>query len=78
MKLDIGRCLLADRLLDMKLSHDELARMLQYRPERVLDYMENKRVMPLKVAVSIADTLGCDAKELYEWVQPLPNKERNT
>lgn len=78
MKLEIGRCLLADRLLDLRLSHHKLASMLQYRTERVQDYMENKRVMPLKVAVSIADTLGCDVKELYEWVQPLPNKERNT
>lgn len=66
MKLDLGRCLLHERLLQSGMSVGELAGALQVRPERLSDYMENKRVMPLKTAISIADTLDCNVKELYE------------
>ncbi|MGG6312731.1 helix-turn-helix domain-containing protein [Paenibacillus macerans] len=67
MKLDIGRCLLRERLNDAGYTCDDLARLLQYKPERLLDYMENKRIMPLKVAVSIAYQLDCSVNALYEW-----------
>lgn len=66
MKLELGRCLLQQRLLEAGMRLDELARALQYKPERLSDFVEHKRVMPLKDAISIADTLGCDVRELYE------------
>jgi plasmid maintenance system antidote protein VapI len=48
------------------MTKEELAHILQYKPERLTDFIENKRVMPLKVAVSIANTIGCDVIDLYE------------
>lgn len=72
MKLGLGRCLLQERLGEAGMTGVELARLLQYKPERINDYIDNKRVMPLQVAISIADTVGCDVKELYELI---PNHE---
>lgn len=66
MKFELGRCLLRERLVESGVTLDELSRTLQYKPERLSDFMDNKRVMPLKVALSIADTLRCDVTELYE------------
>ncbi|WP_166244850.1 helix-turn-helix domain-containing protein [Paenibacillus turpanensis] len=66
MKYDLGRCLLEERLQLAGMTKEQLAQALHYKPERLSDYMENKRVMPLKTAISIADTLRCDTRDLYE------------
>ncbi|GGG14009.1 helix-turn-helix domain-containing protein [Paenibacillus abyssi] len=66
MKIELGRCLLNERLLESGKTVEELAKLLFYKPERLTDYMENKRVMPLKTAISIADTIGCRVEDLYE------------
>ena len=68
MKNALGRCLLHERLLESSMTREQLARALKYKPERISDFIDNKRVMPLQVAISIADTVGCDVKELYEFV----------
>ena len=66
MKIELGRCLLQERLNESDLALGDLSRLLRYKPERILDYIDNKRVMPLKTAISIANSIGCDVKELYE------------
>ncbi|USB32793.1 XRE family transcriptional regulator [Paenibacillus sp. YPG26] len=68
MKFELGRCLLNERLMEAGKSAEWLARELLFKPERVYDYIENKRVMPLKVAISAADTIGCDVRALYELI----------
>jgi hypothetical protein len=67
MKLRMGSCLLQERLNDAGASSIELARELRLKPERLQDYMNNTRVMPLKTAASIAVTLRCNVLDLYEW-----------
>ncbi|WP_029192424.1 helix-turn-helix domain-containing protein [Paenibacillus harenae] len=66
MKLTLGRCLLDRRLAERGISKEQLAAELRIRPERLIDYIDNTRIMPLKTAISIADTVGCDVRELYE------------
>ncbi|MNZ96162.1 hypothetical protein D3C78_1153440 [compost metagenome] len=66
MKFELGRCLLQERLEESGVSIDQLARDLHYKREMLFDYIENKRVMPLKNAISIADTIGCTVNDLYE------------
>lgn len=66
MKYELGRCLLNERLLESGMSAESLAKELLYKPERIYDFIENKRVMPLKIAISIADSIGCDIRALYE------------
>ena len=68
MKFDLGRCLLNEVLMKAEMTTADLSRKLHYKPERLSDYIENKRVMPLKVALSIADTVGCRVDELYEMI----------
>jgi hypothetical protein len=66
MKIELGRCLLHERLLESSMTREQLAGALKYKPERLSDFIENKRVMPLQVAISISNTIGCEVKELYE------------
>ncbi|ACX66031.1 MULTISPECIES: hypothetical protein [Bacillales] len=68
MKFELGRCLLNERLVESGKSAEWLAKDLLIKPERVYDFMENKRVMPLKIAISIADSIGCDVRALYELI----------
>ena len=68
MKFELGRCMLQERLDEYGIAREELTRALLYKPERLVDYMENKRIMPLKVAISIADTIGCQVSDLYELI----------
>lgn len=68
MKVDLGRCLLNEMLMKAGMSTTDLSRTLQYKPERLSDYSDNKRMMPLKVAISIANTIGCRVEDLYELI----------
>ena len=66
MKIELGRCLLQERLNESEMTLGELSRQLHYKPERISDYINNKRVMPLKTAISIANSIGCGVQDLYE------------
>lgn len=68
MKFELGRCLLNERLMESGKSAEWLAKDLLFKPERVHDFIENKRMMPLKIAISIADSIGCEVRDLYELV----------
>ena len=68
MKFELGLCLLHQRLHESGITKEELSRTLFYKPERLTDYMDNKRVMPLKTAISIAAAIGCSVTDLYELI----------
>ncbi|MFD0712983.1 helix-turn-helix domain-containing protein [Paenibacillus sp. GCM10027626] len=68
MKFELGRCLLHERLVEYGITIEELTQALLYKRERISDFIENKRIMPLKTAISIADTIGCTVSELYELI----------
>jgi plasmid maintenance system antidote protein VapI len=66
MKVELGSCLLEERVREAGMSLEELARLLRYKPQRLDDFIANKRIMPLKTALSIAGTIGCEVGGLYE------------
>lgn len=68
MKYELGPCLLNERMAEAGITIDQLAQSLMIRPERLTDFIGNKRVMSLKMAVAIADTVGCDVESLYKWI----------
>lgn len=68
MKLELGRCLLEERIGESGFTIHSLAAVLKYKPERLTDYIENRRVMPLKTAINIAHTLDCEVAALYELI----------
>lgn len=72
MKYELGRCLLLERLNEYGKTKEQLTQALLYKPERLSDFMENKRVMPLQIAISVADTIGCDVRDLYELIPTKP------
>ncbi|MDU0199861.1 MULTISPECIES: helix-turn-helix transcriptional regulator [Paenibacillus] len=72
MKYELGRCLLSERLQEKGMSMEELAQALHFKPEKLSDFVENKRIMPLKSAISIAVTLGCEVNDLYELITSEP------
>ncbi|WP_336758076.1 XRE family transcriptional regulator [Paenibacillus sp. USHLN196] len=75
MKFKLGRCLLNERLIENGKSAEWLAKELLFKPERIFDFIENKRVMPLKIAISIADSIGCDVRTLYELIPEEANRK---
>ncbi|MEC0230929.1 helix-turn-helix domain-containing protein [Paenibacillus alba] len=68
MKFELGRCLLNERLRESGMTVQDLALILNYKPEKINDFIENKRIMPLKSAIHIASALSCDVKQLYELI----------
>ena len=68
MKFELGRCLLQECMAEHGTTLLVLAKELHYKPERLVDYIENKRIMPLQVAISVAHTIGCQVNELYELI----------
>ncbi|GFZ99109.1 hypothetical protein GCM10008018_51620 [Paenibacillus marchantiophytorum] len=68
MKYELGRCLLNVRLHESGMTVQELAQTLQTKPEKLVDFMDNKRIMPLKSAIQIAATLRCEVTQLYELI----------
>ncbi len=67
--VDVGKCLLADILLQKKVSQSELADRVDVTKQQLGHYIHNRRIMSLPIAVNIANELGCDVKDLYEWIE---------
>jgi plasmid maintenance system antidote protein VapI len=66
MHIELGPCLLEQRLAERGMSKEKLAAELRIRAERVGDFISGKRMMPLKTAIAIADIVECDVRDLYE------------
>ncbi|CAM4493109.1 helix-turn-helix domain-containing protein [Paenibacillus tarimensis] len=66
MGVTLGKCLLQECLDKQGLSVISLSVELRAKPEKLLDYIEGKRIMPLKTAISIARAIDCKVEDLYE------------
>lgn len=71
---DVGKCLLSDRLLQARMTQQELADKLGVTKQQINHYSTERRIMTLPVARNIAYVLRCDIEDLYEWI---PVKVRN-
>ncbi|WP_188735672.1 helix-turn-helix domain-containing protein [Oceanobacillus neutriphilus] len=63
-----GRCLLGDYLGSRGWSQRYLARLSGVPTSTVSDYIRNDSLMSLNHAKNIANVLGCNIDDLYEWV----------
>ncbi|MGK5654586.1 helix-turn-helix transcriptional regulator [Brevibacillus formosus] len=68
MAVQIGRCLLKDRLKEAKLTQVELALRLGKSKQRISDYANNHVQMSLATCREIAQIVGCTIDDLYEWL----------
>lgn len=74
---DVGKCLLSDKLLQARMSQQELADKLGVTRQQINSYTTDRRIMSLPVAKNIATILHCEIDDLYEWITvELPNKRR--
>ncbi|MGK5509454.1 helix-turn-helix domain-containing protein [Brevibacillus formosus] len=69
MAVEVGRCLLKDRLKDAHMTQAELADKLDLSPQRVSDYANNLRTIPINRLREIAQILRCHMDDLYEWIE---------
>lgn len=64
----VGKCLLSDRLIQVRMTQQELAARLGVTKQQINSYTTNRRVMNLTTAKNIASIVKCEVTDLYEWV----------
>lgn len=69
MTYQVGRCQLRDLLSKNDMTQVELAEKLSVMPQQIQHYIQNNRVMSLKIAKNISAILNCTIEELYEWIE---------
>ncbi|MEK3717972.1 helix-turn-helix transcriptional regulator [Paenibacillus sp. FSL R7-0333] len=62
-----GRCLLKKRLREIRKNQQWLAEELNMPKTQVSDYVNNRKVMSLATAKTIAMKLGCYIDDLYDF-----------
>lgn len=67
MRYDYGRCLLDHHLQTRGLSQAEFARRIGMDKRQISAYINGRKRMSLLTAVIIADALGINPRELYEF-----------
>lgn len=74
---DVGKCLLSDKLLQARMTQQELADKLGVTKQQINSYATGRRIMTLPIAKNIATVLHCKIDDLYEWIPVVvPNKRR--
>jgi transcriptional regulator with XRE-family HTH domain len=69
MTLKVGRCLLVQRLRQAGMTQQELADKIGMNKRQVSRYATGDiKSMSLSTAVIIADAIGCNPRDLYEWI----------
>lgn len=64
---DVGKCLLSDKLLQARMTQQELADYLGVTRQQINNYTSNRRIMTLPIAKNIAIILHCEIDDLYQW-----------
>ena len=67
MAFRAGKCLLRIRLIKAEMSQSELGRRVNLSPQMISHYVNDRKIMSLEVAKSIAAVLNCNVEDLYEW-----------
>lgn len=65
--LEVGRCLISDRLRERHMTQQELADLSGISKSQISDYISKRVIMSLKNAKRIAIVLKCHIDDLYEW-----------
>lgn len=67
MLFKVGKCLLGGQLKQKGLTQSQLAEMTSIPKSQISEYVNNKHVMSLETAKTIANKLNCNIEELYQW-----------
>lgn len=71
----LGRCLLALRLSDARMTQADLAIKTGLSSQQLSDYANNRRRMSLANAIAVAEALRCETRDLYELI-PYRRRQR--
>lgn len=72
-----GRCLLKLRLRQHGLKQADIVNRTQYTRSQISDYANDRVTMSIDALRTISEVIGCDMKELYEWVDFGPSKRKS-
>lgn len=72
--IEVGKCLIKNRLRIVKLTQQDLADRLGMSKTQVSDYANGHKKMSLKTAKKVAIVLDCNIDDLYEWVPEDSNR----
>ncbi|MFD1776703.1 helix-turn-helix domain-containing protein [Paenibacillus rhizophilus] len=64
-----GRCLLKQRLREIKRNQQWLSEVTGISESAISDYANNRKVMMLATAATIAKAIGCYIDDLYDFVK---------
>ncbi|OZB90095.1 helix-turn-helix domain-containing protein [Paenibacillus sp. XY044] len=67
-----GRCLLSQRLKEINKNQQWLSEKTSISKTQISDYANNRKVMMIWTAKTIAEAIGCYIDDLYEF--PLDSK----
>ncbi|QHZ58640.1 helix-turn-helix transcriptional regulator [Brevibacillus sp. NSP2.1] len=76
MSFKVGRCLLADRLREAKMTQQELCEKLDMPPSQVSDWANDVKKMSLGNAKTVAHALRIHIDDLYEWIPVKPTERK--
>lgn len=68
MRYEIGRCLIDARLREAGMTRKKLGDIIDMDRRQLSRYATNEAVMSLAIAFLIADTIGCNPRDLYELI----------
>ena len=68
MVIKPGRCLLTKQLRQIKKNQQCLSNLTGMSKSQISDYANNRRLMSLTTAYTIAATIGCSTDDLYECI----------
>lgn len=67
MKVEFGKCLLREKLLEKNMRQYELAEQSSKTETQISDYIYGRKFMSYRTAVEFALIIGCHAEDFYEW-----------
>lgn len=78
MSFKVGRCLLARRLREAKMTQQELSDKLNMPPSQISDWANDLKKMSLGNAKTIAHALRIHIDDLYEWIPVEPSERKRS
>ncbi|MGG4453173.1 helix-turn-helix transcriptional regulator [Brevibacillus porteri] len=78
MSFKVGRCLLARRLREAKMTQQELGEKLKMPPSQISDWVNDVKKMSLGNAKSVAHVLQIPIEDLYEWTHVKPSERKRS
>ncbi|OME69658.1 helix-turn-helix domain-containing protein [Paenibacillus peoriae] len=69
MAIKPGRCLLKQRLREIRKDQQWLSEITGIAKSQISEYANNKRLMSLTTAMNIAEAIGCQIDDLYERIE---------